>query len=339
MGCGIIAARKIPSLILVHRKPLLEQWRLRLETFLGLERKEIGVLTGDGIVGRPAVAIGMIQTFAKSPNPGALFEPFGQVIIDECHHVPAVSFEAVMKTCSARYFLGLTATPNRKDGLQKILFLQCGPIRHRMEPEADPAIDRVLVIRDVHLGLPPEDLRIPVHQLWELLVSHGERNRIIAGDIADALLKGRRCAVLSDRKEHLVTLEKLVGEIVPEHASRLHRIDGTMGKKARAAALEQISGHADAGRSFALLATSALVGEGFDLPQLDTLFLTLPVSFKGRVIQYAGRLHRACEGKSDVRIYDYVEPEHPLTAHMHRKRMAAYRDMGYRIKETDALLP
>lgn len=339
MGCAIIVERETPTLILVHRKPLLEQWRARLETFLGLEKQEIGVVTAEGVSVHAAVAIGMIQTFAKSPHPGALFEPFGQVIIDECHHVPAASFEAVMKTCTARHFLGLTATPNRKDGLQKILFLQCGPIRHRMEPEIDPDIDRVLIVRDILLGLPPEETRMPVHQVWDLLANHEERNQTIATDISEALREGRRCAVLSDRKEHLVTLERLVAEMTPELATRIHRIDGAMGKKSRAAILSEIANYADVGDGFALLATSSLVGEGFDLPQLDTLFLTLPVSFKGRIIQYAGRLHRACEGKSEVRIYDYVEPEHPLTSHMHRKRMAAYRSMGYRIAETDGILP
>lgn len=339
MGCAIIAARKTPTLILVHRKPLMEQWRARLETFLGLGKKEIGLLTADGIPEHTSIAIGMIQTFAKSPHPGALFRPFGQVIIDECHHVPAASFEAVMRTCTARHFLGLTATPNRKDGLQKILFLQCGPIRYRMEQEPDPGIERVLIIRDTQLGLPPEEQRMPIHQLWELLANHADRNRVIATDIAEAIRHGRRCAVLSDRKEHLATLENLVREMVPKHASRIHRIDGAMGKKARAAVMAEITVQAGGAGGFALLATASLVGEGFDMPQLDTLFLTLPVSFKGRIIQYAGRLHRASEGKSKVRIYDYVEPEHPLTAHMHRKRMVAYRDMGYRHADEEVIQP
>jgi len=330
MGCAIIAARKTPTLILVHRKPLMEQWRTRLETFLGLGKKEIGTLTADGVSEHNFVAIGMIQTFAKSSHPDALFRPFGQVIIDECHHVPAASFEAVMKTCTARHFLGLTATPNRKDGLQKILFLQCGPIRHLMESKPDPDIARTLIVRDIHLGLPPEEQRMPIHLLWDLLAKHEERSRVIATDIAEAICHGRCCAVLSDRKEHLVTLENLVREMMPKHSSRIHRIDGAMGKKARATVLEMIGKQAVSAGGFALFATASLVGEGFDMPQLDTLFLTLPVSFKGRIIQYAGRLHRAREGKSEVRIYDYVEPEHPLTAHMHRKRMAAYREMGYR---------
>jgi superfamily II DNA or RNA helicase len=337
MGCAIIAARKTPTLILVHRKPLLDQWRPRLETFLGLEKKEIATLTAEGVPEGTSVAIGMIQTFAKSPHPGALFAPFGQVIIDECHHVPAASFEAVMKASTARHFLGLTATPNRKDGLQKILFLQCGPIRHKMEPEPDPDIKRVLIVRDIHLGLPQEELRMPVHQVWDLLANHEERNRIIAANIGEALRDGRRCVVLSDRKAHLVVLEKLAAGIAKEHAARIHRIDGAMGRKTRAALFAQIAAHAETDGGFVLFATSSLVGEGFDLPELDTLFLTLPVSFKGRIIQYADRLHRACEGKTEVRIYDYVKPEHPLTSHMFRKRLAAYRGMDYRVEEPDAL--
>ncbi len=339
MGCAIIVARKTPTLILVHRKALMEQWRARLETFLGLGKKEIGTLSADGVPEHAAIAIGMIQTFAKSQHPGALFRPFGQVIIDECHHVPAASFEAVMKNCTARHILGLTATPNRKDGLQKILFLQCGPIRHRMEPEPDPNIERVLIVRDIDLGSPPEKQRMPLYQLWEFLANHGERNGVIATDIAAAIRHGRCCAVLSDRKEHLVTLEKLVCKISPEHTSRIHRLDGVMGKKARAAVMAEITDHAGDEGGFALLATSSLVGEGFDMPQLDTLFLTLPVSFKGRIVQYAGRLHRACAGKSEVRIFDYVEPEHPLTSHMHRKRMVAYRGMGYRLADDEGILP
>lgn len=325
MGCAMIAERKVATLILVHRKPLMEQWRSRLQQFLGLEKNEIGTLGS-----KPrAVMIGMVQTLAKSPNPEAMFAPFSQVIIDECHHVPAASFESVMKACSSRFILGLTATPNRKDGLQKILFLQCGPIRHRIELAVDPDIVRRLIVRDIHLGLPPENLRMPVHQVWDMLAHHEERNHLIAKDIADALLERRNCVVLSDRKQHLETLEGLVNEAVSDCVDRVLRIDGSLGKKARADILARVVDHAAANKGFVLFATSSLIGEGFDLPELDALFLTLPISFKGRLIQYAGRLHRKNEGKTEVRIYDYVEPEHPLTSHMHRKRMSAFRGMGY----------
>ncbi|MBC8127716.1 MAG: DEAD/DEAH box helicase family protein [Gloeobacteraceae cyanobacterium ES-bin-144] len=331
MGCAIIAERKVSTLILVHRKPLMEQWRSRLQQFLGLEKNEIGTL-GDQ---SKDLVIGMVQTLAKSPHPETLFAPFTQVIIDECHHVPAASFESVMKACSARYFLGLTATPNRKDGLQKILFLHCGPVRHRMELKIDPCVTRKLFIRNIHLELPPDQLRMPVHQVWDLIVNHERRNQWIADDIAKALKEKRHCVILSDRKEHLVKLEQLVKERATTVAEYVHRIDGGMGKKVRSAIMGQIDHHVESRCGFALFATSSLIGEGFDLPELDTLFLTLPISFKGRLIQYAGRLHRECSGKSEVRIHDYVEPDHPLTAHMHRKRMTAFRAMGYEAEEIE----
>ncbi|BCU75377.1 DEAD/DEAH box helicase family protein [Luteolibacter sp. LG18] len=335
MGCAIIASRKVSTLVLVHRKPLLDQWRSRLQEFLGVDKNEIGVLGQAYASTHPDVVVGMVQTLSKSPNATALLEPFTQVIVDECHHIPATSFEAVMKVCPARFFLGLTATPIRKDGLQKILFLQCGPIRHRMDPAGDGGIPRMLILHDIHLGLPPEGTRMQIHQVWDLLANHEARNKLIVSDIASALAENRNCAVLSDRKEHLAILCNLLTNDHPKIAERVLRIDGSMGKKQRAAVLGQIDGLASNGSGFALLATSSLLGEGFDLPLLDTLFLTLPISFKGRLIQYAGRLHRANAGKTEVRIHDYVETDHPLTAHMARKRMAAYRSMGYEIGSTE----
>ncbi len=166
-------------------------------------------------------------------------------------------------------------------------------------------------------------------RIWDLLVGHEGRDQQIVMDIVDALTSSRNCAVPSDRKQHLGMLEKLLNELNPQFAGRIHRLDGAMGKKPRAAIFEAIERDVSTGQGFVLLATSSLLGEGFDLPQLDTLFLTLPISFKGRLAQYAGRLDRSWPGKSEVRIYDYVEPEHPLTAFMFRKRMAAYRGMGY----------
>ncbi|MCP5532198.1 MAG: DEAD/DEAH box helicase family protein [Akkermansiaceae bacterium] len=338
MACAIIAGRRVPTLVLVHRKALMEQWRARLGRFLGLEKRQIATLSPDGVPPDAPVTLGMLQTLAKSPAPGALLAPFSQVIIDECHHVPAASFEAVMKECAARHVVGLTATPTRKDGLQKILFLQCGPVRHRIDNTGDRSVGRTVILHDIHLDLPPDDLRMPVHQLWELLATHEVRNEAIRGDIAAALEEDRRCLVLSDRREHLAALEALL-TADERMAARVFRMDGSMGKKARRTVFAEIDKCIGEGNGFALLATSSLVGEGFDLPELDTLFLTLPVSFKGRIIQYAGRLHRAVEGKAEVRIHDYAEPEHPLTSSMRRKRMVAYREMSYRTADDDALLP
>jgi superfamily II DNA or RNA helicase len=329
MACAAIARRRTPTLILVHRKQLLDQWSDRLQKFLGLSKNEIHIL-GKARYPDAPVALGMFPTLARSEFPEALLAKYGHVIIDECHHVPAASFEAAMKRCTARYILGLTATPNRKDGLQKILFLQCGPIRHRIDLDHSKEQSRTVVVREFSLRLPAGKDRLPIHQIWEHLIQSGERNRTIASDVASALEEQRFCALLSDRKEHLNTLEFLLREKLPEES--IYRIDGATNQKIRTAILGNLRSKAAEGRPFALLATASLLGEGFDMPELDTLFLAMPISFKGRLIQYAGRLHRFSEKKKSVRIYDYVEPDHPLTAQMYRKRTVAYREMGYSIQ-------
>jgi superfamily II DNA or RNA helicase len=329
MACAAIAHRRTPTLILVHRKQLLDQWSDRLQKFLGLSKNEIHIL-GKARYPDAPVALGMFPTLARSEFPEALLAKYGHVIIDECHHVPAASFEAAMKRCTARYILGLTATPNRKDGLQKILFLQCGPIRHRIDLDHSEEQLRTVFVREFSLRFPAGNDRLPIHQIWKHLIQSSERNRAIASDVASALKEQRFCALLSDRKEHLNTLEPLLREKWPEES--IYRIDGSTNQKLRTAILGNLRSKASEGRPFALLATASLLGEGFDMPELDTLFLAMPISFKGRLIQYAGRLHRFSEKKKSVRIYDYVEPDHPLTAQMYRKRTAAYREMGYSIQ-------
>ena len=329
MACAAIARRSTHTLILVHRKQLLDQWSERLQTFLGISKNEIHIL-GKARYHDAPVALGMFPTLARSEFPEALLAKYGHVIIDECHHVPAASFEAAMKRCTARYIFGLTATPNRKDGLQKILFLQCGPIRHRIDLDRSEEQSRTVFVREFSLRLASEKDRLPIHQIWEHLIQSGERNRAIASDVSSALEEQRLCALLSDRKEHLSTLESLLREKLPEES--ICRIDGSTNQKLRTAILNNLRSKACEGRPFVLLATASLLGEGFDMPELDTLFLTMPISFKGRLIQYAGRLHRFSEKKKPVRIYDYVEPDHPLTAQMYRKRITAYHKMGVSIQ-------
>lgn len=338
MACAAIARRAVSTLILVHRKQLLDQWSDRLQTFLGVSKGDIHIL-GKARHPDAPVALGMFPTLARSEFPGTLLAKYGHVVIDECHHVPAASFEAAMKRCTARYILGLTATPNRKDGLQKILFLQCGPIRHRIDLDHSEEQSRTVFVREFSLRLPPGKDRLPIHQIWEHLIQSGERNRAIASDVVAALEEQRFCALLSDRKEHLSTLESLLRGKLPEES--IYRIDGSTNQKLRTAILGNLRSRATEGRPFALLATASLLGEGFDMPELDTLFLAMPISFKGRLVQYAGRLHRFSGRKKSVRIYDYVEPDHPLTALMYRKRTVAYREMAYSIQiaGSDPLLP
>ncbi|MBW0000922.1 MAG: DEAD/DEAH box helicase family protein [Verrucomicrobia bacterium] len=328
IACAAIAARAVSTLILVHRRPLLEQWRAQLQAFLGLEKSAIHILQSSRHTGAP-LALGMLQAVARADSAAALFADYSHLIIDECHHVPAASFEATLKECPARFTLGLTATPVRKDGLQKILYLQCGPIRHRIEMDHDDAVARTLIVRQLVLGLPEQ--RAPIHLVWQGLVNSPERNRSIVADVASAIGEKRFCAVLSDRKDHLQCLQSLTRERLGDVGDALFRIDGSVGKKQRRALFQELHRLAGEGKPFVLFATSSFLGGGFDLPELNTLVLAMPISFTGRLIQYAGRLHRRSSGKTDVRIYDYVETDNPLTVSMHRKRLATYRQLGYQL--------
>lgn len=329
MACAIVAARKTRTLVLVHRKPLMEQWIARMQQFLGLDPKMIGILGSKKCRDDQPIVIAMMQSLLRSDGPSKIFEEFGQVIIDECHHVPAASFEAIMKQCASRAILGLTATPQRKDGLQKILFLQCGPIRHEVKFSADSQAPRQLYVS--HLKMNWHDEGNPaLHEIWDRLIHDSERNELIVRDAIRSLRENRYAALLSDRKEHLEILSELLHRNLVVSGKIFH-LTGSLGAIARRAEMGKI--HAAIGRNegILILATSSLIGEGFDIPELDTLILGMPISFRGRLIQYAGRIHRKHDDKSDSRVFDYTEDDVPVSISMFRKRLHAYRAMGYRL--------
>lgn len=331
MGCAMIARRNTRTLVLTHRRPLLEQWKSQLIRFLGLKKRGIRVLSGKADFRPGPIDLGMFQTLVRMENATAILAHYGHVVIDECHHVPAVSFEAVMKACPARYILGLTATPVRKDGLQKILFMQCGAVRHEMKDHRDPCVARRVLVRPTSFKIVHESERPPIHLVWEAMVNDSARTELIADDVIAAVAEGRRPLVLSDRKHHLDLLQQQFKAKIHGADVKVFRLDSGVGRKERRRILTETTERISSGKKFVLLATSSLIGEGFDLPELDTLFLGMPLSFKGRLVQYAGRLHRPSEGKRDVVIYDYIEPANALTMSMHRKRLIAYRQMGYQI--------
>ena len=333
MGCALIARHRTSTLVLVHRTVLLDQWRKELGRFLGIaKRKEIGVWRGATRRLTQKLDIAMLPSLARVEDHAAFFEGYGLVVVDECHHVPAVTFEALLKACPSRKILGLTATPLRKDGLEKLIHLQCGPVRHTIQTIADDAAPRTVYVRRSSFHMPDVlGERPPLHAVWEALVSDAGRAKQIAGDIRAALDEGRCPLVLSDRKAHLEKLEaELMTQIGPSDTA-IYRLESGIGKKQRQAIREDIDRRFEEGKQFVLLATASLIGEGFDLPRLDTLFLAMPLSFKGRLVQYAGRLHRSHADKREIRVYDYLDEGNPLTVAMFRRRSGAYRQMGYRV--------
>jgi len=330
MACAIIAKRKAPTLILVHRQPLLEQWKEQLSRFLGIPIKEIGVFSGTKKKPTRKIDIATILSLKGIEDLEDFFSSYGQIIIDECHHIPAITFEAILKRSAARFVLGLTATPYRKDGHQKILFMQCGPVRHEIKLPSDHLIAKKVIVRETNLTIPQRlGHRPAIHLIWDELTGNVGRLELIAKDVVEAIGESRFPLVISDRKEHLESLEKKISSL--SNSIKVFRLEGTMGKKSRREVMEEMKKAAEENRRACLLATASLIGEGVDIPRLDTLVLAMPISFKGRIVQYAGRLHRQYPGKKDVVIYDYLDTCSGLTVSMYRKRVQAYRSMGYQI--------
>jgi superfamily II DNA or RNA helicase len=337
MGCALVARHRTSALILVHRALLLDQWRKEAERFLGIsKRKDIGIWRGATRRLTRKLDIAMLPSLARVENYAAVFEGYGLVIVDECHHVPAATFEALLKACPCRKIIGLTATPVRKDRLERLLYLQCGPIRHTIRASANDAAPRTVYVRRSSFNVPATLGPQPRIQLvWDALVADVQRTRQIVGDIRACVEEGRCPLVLSERKAHL---DKLQAELATQNAPAdvsIYRLEGGIGKKERQAIRDEIDHQFTIGGKFVLLATSSLIGEGYDLPRLDTLFLTMPLSHMGRLIQYVGRLHRQHEDKREIRVYDYFDSGNALTAAMFRRRSPAYRQMGYRVVMED----
>ncbi len=324
-AAAIIARRGVNTLVLVHRTELLKQWQVRLAAFLDVGKDVIGVIGGGKNKPTGQIDIAVMQSLSRQGEVDSLVESYGQVIVDECHHVGAASFDAILRRAKAKHVVGLTATPIRRDGQQPIIFMQCGPIRHKAAQPLDAPHDLAVTPQFIEspIALPAE---AGIQDVFRHLAQDAARTAAIASAITDAFRQGRKVLALTERTEHIDAIRTALADQVPEPFV-LH---GRMSKKQRAAliaALDALS--PDAPR--VLLATGKLVGEGFDHPPLDTLVLAMPVSWKGTLQQYAGRLHREHVSKTDVRIIDFVDTGHPALLRMWDKRQRGYRTMGYRI--------
>lgn len=338
MGCALIARHRTAALVLVHRTILLEQWREEAGRFLGLKRREIGVWRGKGSRMTGRLDIAMLPSLARSDNVTELFASYGLVIVDECHHVPAVSFEALLKACPCRRVVGLTATPQRKDGLERLLHLQCGPIRHTLNVPASETVLRTVFVRRSSFHIATEGAaKSAIHEIWQALVDDAGRTQQVANDVWSAVKAGRNPLVLSDRKAHLDKLQEEFARLCGAEDVAVFRLESGSGIKERRSVRAEIDERSAKGQRYVLFSTASLIGEGFDLPSLDMLFLAMPLSFKGRLIQYAGRLHRTHADKREITIYDYLDDNHPVTQAMFRRRAAAYRQMGYRFEVDESL--
>jgi len=333
MACAIIAERGVSTLVLINKTALASQWRDQVRTLLGITAGQLG---GGRTKTRGQVDIMLLQTLARqAPDEiRELTAGYGQVVVDECHHVAAGSYESVVSQIGAAWWLGLTATPERKDGLEQVTNWQLGPIRHVMRdtlpgeatlvaPYDGP--QRILRVHETSFHTPDGfDLAVPgeISRLGGLVAGDADRNRQIADDIEAAIGQGRKCLVLSRRRDHLTALADLL-----PHADAMIMRGGT-GAKALAAIRTKLE---DAGPSDPLLVMTTVPfgGEGFDAPILDTVFLAGPISYPGLVKQAVGRALRRHEGKTEVIVHDYVDTEVPVLNAQYGRRRGAYRQMAF----------
>lgn len=327
VAINAIAERRRNTLVVVHRQPILEQWVAQLSIFLGIDAKRVGQIGGGKRKPNGMLDVAMIQSLVRNGEVSDMVAGYGHVVVDECHHVPAASFERVLSEVKAKYITGLTATPQRRDGHHPIIEMQMGPTRFEISPKSDSAtrhFDHRLIIRDTLFRCARNDAAPRIQDLYNALAADDSRNQLIFDDVLHALEEGRSPILLTERRDHL----EWFAQRLERFARNLVVLRGGMGAKRRRDVAERLA-TIPPNEERLVLATGRYIGEGFDDARLDTLFLALPVSWKGTLVQYAGRLHRVLPGKHEVRIYDYVDRQVPMLARMSERRQRGYRAMGY----------
>lgn len=322
MGCYAAVQRGLPTLILGDRKPLVEQWRRQLMALLGLKSRQIGQVGGGRQRQSGIVDLATVQSLVRRDDLEEFFSRYGFIIFDECHRVPAATIEACLRQAPARYFLGLTATPYRSDGLQDIMTMQCGPVRRQMARGPD-AVPLRLISRETSFSFAQQEENPRIQEIFRGLIEDGTRNALIEQDVLAALARGRRCLILSQWKEHCQSLARGLAE----KGKTPFVLNGGMGKKERTAILNAIQ-ETPRDKDLIVVATGQYLGEGFDCPQLDALFLTFPSKFKGKLVQYTGRVLREFPGKADAEVYDYADVQVPVLRHMFARRAKTYKALG-----------
>ena len=345
VGIKLIAEKKVNTLILVDKISLLSQWKEKLSQFLifnekppetgtkkGRKRSIIGQLGSGKNTLNGIVDVAIMQSISRQGEVKDCVKNYGMIIADECHHASAINYENILKTTDAKYVYGLSATPNRKDGHHPILFMQCGPVRYRddaKEQAEKRPFDHYIIPRFSPLRSPmdKDEQEITIQDLYSEIVDHEVRNQLLIDDVVNSYENGRNCIVLSLRTSHVEHLSRKIKEKCPDVLTLM----GKMGKKATREVFKQIT-DTPADKNIILVATGHFIGEGFDEPRLDTLFLAMPISWKGTLQQYAGRLHRLFESKNEVQIYDYIDIHVRMLEKMYQKRLKGYAGMGYKVK-------
>ena len=339
--------KKVNTLILVHRQQLLSQWVKQLSKFLVIDETLVQPLEKKGrkkkleIIGRlgggkntlnSIVDVAIMQSLNTGGNVKEYVNNYGMIIVDECHRIPAISFEQILKKTKSKYVYGLSATPIRKDGHHPIIFYHCGPKRYVVDAKKQAAkrpFDHYLIPRFTSFIIRSleNNKELTIQGIYSELIEDEIRNQLIIDDVTAAYEKGRNSLVLTGRVAHVDFLYKQLSKKIPD----LIRLTGGMGNKKTSESFAKIASISSE-TPFVLIATGSFIGEGFDEPRLDTLFLAMPIAWKGTLQQYAGRLHRLFKDKREVQIFDYVDIHVRMLEKMYGKRLKTYGTIGYKTK-------
>lgn len=347
IGASIIASKKVNTLILVHTQALLTQWKKALEQFLIIDeilpeqsrkrgRKIVHSIIGQIGAGTDRlngiVDIALMQSLVNEGNVKEFVKDYGMIIVDECHHVAAFTFEKILKSTTAKYVYGLTATPSRQDGHHPIIFMQCGPIRYIVDAKnqaAKRSFEHYVVPRFTGFKKPvsQNEKEWSITQIYADIAENEIRNRHIIDDAVKCLETGRSPIILTGRSAHVAALSNML----KCSCSNVITLVGSASQKEKRETMRRLN-EISKDDPMIIVATGKYVGEGFDCPRLDTLLLAMPVAWKGTIAQYAGRLHRQYEGKNEVVIYDYVDVHIPVLERMYHKRVKGYAQIGYKAR-------
>ncbi len=315
MGLELIARHDKPALILTHRKQLLDQWVERIQQYLGLPKRDIGRYSAAYKKPSDHISVGLLQSFARAGDLSALAETFGVIIVDECHHIPAKTFRAVIAQLNAEHIYGLTATPKRKHNDEALIYLYIGDIVAALSASTQ-ALEFGITIRETSLELPFDWKTDQAELLAKVICYDTARNRQLVQDILGQTKLGRHTLVLSERREHLKILDLYLRE-----QARAIVFSGDDSATVRAAKLARIK----QGDYDVLLATGQLFGEGMDVDNVEALVLAFPFAFEGKLVQYVGRLLHSTEPRQ---LIDYRDKHVAVLEQQYIRRRRYYAKLG-----------